>query len=113
MITRFPGLAPTRSRAVVYDDLVFTVAVTPLNEPGMYEQTRSALKRIDDSLAMCGTAKEKILQATVYIDDMKLKAEMDRAWSEWVDLKNPPQRACLGVTLEPPHLVEIVIVAAR
>jgi enamine deaminase RidA (YjgF/YER057c/UK114 family) len=79
----------------------------------MYEQARSALKRIDESLAMCGSDKSRILQATVYIHDMKLKSEMDRAWSEWVDLDNPPQRACLGVTLEPPHLVEIVIVAAK
>ena len=29
MITRFSGLTPTRSRAVVHDNLVFTVAVTP------------------------------------------------------------------------------------
>ena len=29
MITRFPGLTPTRSRAVATDDLVFTVAVAP------------------------------------------------------------------------------------
>ncbi|HVX98219.1 MAG TPA: RidA family protein [Pseudorhodoplanes sp.] len=113
MITRFPGLAPTRSRAVVYDRLVFTVAVTPGNEPDMYAQTASALRRIDESLAMCGSDKSRILQATVYISDMARKSEMDRAWSEWVDLDNPPQRACLGVTLEPPHLVEIVIVAAR
>ena len=27
MITRFPGLTPTRSRAVVHNGLVFTVAV--------------------------------------------------------------------------------------
>lgn len=113
MITRFPGLTPTRSRAVATDDLVFTVAVTPANEPDIYRQTESALKRIDESLGLCGTDKSKILQATVYINDIALKKEMDRAWNEWVDTKNPPQRACLGVALEPPHLVEIVIVAAK
>lgn len=113
MITRFPGSVPTRSRAVATDSLVFTVAVTPDNEPDIYAQTKSALKRIDESLAMCGSDKGRILQATVYIDDMKMKKEMDRAWGEWVDMKNPPQRACLGVTLEPPHLFEIVVVAAR
>ena len=30
---------------------------------------------------------------------------------EWVDRANPPMRACLGVDLEPPHLVEIVVTA--
>jgi enamine deaminase RidA (YjgF/YER057c/UK114 family) len=112
MITRFPGLTPTRSRAVVHDGLVFTVAVTPHNEPDMYTQTKSALVRIDESLAMAGSDKSRILQATVYIADMARKDEMNRAWDEWVDRRNPPQRACLGVALEPPHLVEIVIVAA-
>ena len=32
---------------------------------------------------------------------------------EWVDMKNPPMRACLGVELEPPHIVEIVVTAAK
>ena len=54
MISRFPGLTPTRSRAVVHDGLVFTVAVAP--DPvtsSMYEQSAKALRRIDESLALC------------------------------------------------------------
>ena len=40
MINRFPGLTPTRSRAVVHDGLVFTVAVAPDPvTPSMYEQS--------------------------------------------------------------------------
>ena len=114
MITRFPGLTPTRSRAVAHDDLVFTVAVAPDPvTPSMYEQTVKALARIDESLAMCGTGKSKILSAIVYIADMKRKSEMNRAWDEWVDKANPPMRACIGVELEPPHIVEIVVTAAK
>ena len=114
MITRFPGLTPTRSRAVVHDDLVLTVAVAPDPvSPSMYEQTARALARIDESLALCGSDKSKILSAIVYIADMKLKGEMNRAWDEWVDTKNPPMRACLGVQLEPPHIVEIVVTAVK
>jgi enamine deaminase RidA (YjgF/YER057c/UK114 family) len=114
MIDRFAGLTPTRSRAVVHDGLVFTVAVAP--DPvssSMYEQSVKALARIDESLALCGTDKSKILSAIIYIADMKQKAEMNRAWDEWVDRKNPPMRACLGVELEPPHIVEIVVTAAK
>src|ERR1700761_8259658 len=114
MITRFPGLTPTRSRAVVHDGLVFTVAVPPDPvTPSMYEQTAKALARIDESLAMGGRGKSKILSALVYISDMKRKCEMNRAWDEWVDQKNPPMRACLGVELEAPHIVEIVVTAAK
>jgi len=90
MIGRFPGLTPTRSRAVVHDDLVLTVAVAP--DPvtsSMYEQSTEALARIDESLALCGSDKSKILSAIVYITDMKRKGEMNRAWDEWIDPKNP------------------------
>ena len=114
MITRFPGLTPTRSRAIVHGDLVLTVAVAP--DPvtsSMYEQTAKALARIDESLALCGSDKSKILSAIVYITDIKRKGEMNRAWDEWVDTKNPPRRACSGVDLEPPHIVEIVVTAAK
>ena len=114
MISRFPGLTPTRSRAVANDGLVFTVGVAP--DPvtsSMYEQTVKALARIDESLALCGSDKSKILSAIVYISDMKRKGEMNRAWDEWVERSNPPMRACIGVDLEPPHIVEIVVIAAK
>jgi len=114
VINRFSGLTPTRSRAVVHDDLVFAVAVAP--DPvtsSMYEQSAKALARIDESLALCGSDKSKILSAIVYITDMKRKGEMNRAWDEWVDTENPPMRACIGVDLEPPHVVEIVVTAVK
>jgi enamine deaminase RidA (YjgF/YER057c/UK114 family) len=114
MINRFAGYTPTRSGAVAYDNLVFTVAVAPDPvSPSMYEQSVKALARLDESLAACGTDKSKILTAIVYITDIKRKGEMNRAWDEWVDMKNPPMRACLGVELEPPHIVEIVVTAAK
>jgi len=114
MITRFPGLTPTRSRATATDDLVFTVAVAPDPcPPGVYEQAVKVLARIDESLAMCGSDKSKILSAIIYLNDVTQKKELNRAWDEWADPKNPPMRACLGVDIEPPHLVEIVVTAAK
>ena len=114
MISRFAGLTPTRSRAVAHGSLVFTVAVSPdPAPPGIYEQAQRALRRIDESLALAGTDKSRILSAIVYIADIARKEELNRAWDEWVDRANPPMRACLGVALEPPHLVEIVVTAAQ
>ena len=113
-IDRFAGLTPTRSRAVVHGDLVVTVAVAP--DPvtsSLYEQSVKALARIDESLALCGSHKSRILSAVIYVADIRRKDEMNRAWEEWVDRKNPPMRACLGVDLEPPHLVEIVVTAGK
>jgi enamine deaminase RidA (YjgF/YER057c/UK114 family) len=114
MITRFPGLTPTRSRAVAHDHLVFTVAVAPDPvTPSFYQQSVKVLARIDESLALCGTDKSRILSAMIYLADMSQKGEFNRAWDEWVDADNPPMRACIGVALEPPHVVEVVVTAAR
>jgi enamine deaminase RidA (YjgF/YER057c/UK114 family) len=81
--------------------------------PSMYEQSVKALARIDESLALCGTDKSRILSAIVYITDIKRKGEMNRAWDEWIDASNPPMRACIGVDLESPHTVEIVVTAVK
>jgi enamine deaminase RidA (YjgF/YER057c/UK114 family) len=112
MIQRIPGTAPTRSRAVVHDGVVHTVATSPDKSPSLYEQTRGALAAIDKNLADTGSHKSRILRATVYITDMSQKGEMNRAWDEWVDPANPPQRACIGVALEGQDLVEILVTAA-
>jgi enamine deaminase RidA (YjgF/YER057c/UK114 family) len=114
MITRFPGLTPTRSRGAAPADRLFTVAVAP--DPctaTVYEQAVTVLARIDESLALCGTTKSRILSAIIYLNDVTQKAELNRAWDEWVDPKNPPMRACVGVAIEPPHLVEIIVTAAK
>ena len=65
------------------------------------------------SLALCGSHKSKILSAIIYLNDVTQKKELNRAWDEWVDHDNPPMRACVGVVIEPPHLVEIVVTAAK
>lgn len=113
MIERLAGTVPTRSRAVIHDGLVFTVATAATKSSSLYEQTRETLAAIDRNLADAGTRKSRILSATVYITDMAQKPEMNRAWDEWVDMANPPQRACIGAVLEGDTLVEILVTAAR
>ncbi len=112
MIKRLAGTTPTRSRAVIHGGIVYAVATAPTKTPSLYEQTRDALAAIDRTLAEAGSNKSRILRATVYITDMAQKGEMNRAWDEWVDPANPPQRACIGVALEDKDLVEILITAA-
>ena len=110
---RFPGLTPTRSRAVATDDLVFTVAVAPDPVPAsVYDQAVKVLARIDESLALCGTNKSKVLSATIYLADVMQKKEFNRAWDEWVDREHLPLRACVGAALEGADLVELVATAS-
>ena len=112
-IKRYPGSVPTRCKAVVHGGLVYTVTTAPNKSAPLYEQTRAALAEIDRNLADAGTDKSRILTATVFITDMAKKAEMNRAWDEWVDTANPPRRACIGAVLEGQDLIEILITAAQ
>ena len=113
MIKRFPGAVPTRSRGAAHDGILYTVATAKDKSGALYEQTKDALAQIDATLAEAGSSKSRILRATVYITDMSRKPDMDRAWDEWVDRVNPPQRACIGVQLDGQDLVEILVIAAR
>ncbi|HEY9446449.1 MAG TPA: RidA family protein [Burkholderiales bacterium] len=81
---------------------------------GMKGQTEDILQQIDALLAKCGSSKSRILTATVYVADMKLKPQMDEAWLAWVDPNNLPARATIEARLGSPQtLVEIQCIAAK
>ena len=112
-ITRIPGNAKGRCRAVVHNGLVYTVATDYSGAQGITEQTRNTLALLEQYLIDAGSDKTRILQATVYLADMTQKAEMDAVWCDWIgDEANWPQRACVGADLVPGDLVEIVLTAA-
>lgn len=112
MITRIPGSVPTRSRAVIHNGIVHTVAVSPDKTPSVYEQARGALALIERSLGEAGSDKRRVLTVIVYLTDMAQKNAMNRAWDEWVSPEHAPMRACIGAVLEGQDLVEIVVTAA-
>ncbi|MBM3600150.1 MAG: RidA family protein [Alphaproteobacteria bacterium] len=112
-IFRLPGAVKSRAPLVEHDGLVFAVAVATDKSGSMYQQTKEALATIDQRLAKVGIDKSRIMTAQVFIADMAQKPEMNRAWDEWVDMSNPPMRACLGVALEGRDLVEIIVAAAK
>ncbi len=103
------------SKTVEHNGTVYVAGTTAEDRSvGMKQQTEQVLKRIYGLLAKSGTDKSKLLSATVYISDMKQKAAMNEAWLAWIDLKNPPTRACVAVELGTPEtLVEIVVTAAK
>lgn len=111
-IQRFPGNAAGRSRAVAFDNLVFTVATAP-GDTSIQEQTRAVLARIEQNLREGGSDKTRLLSATVYLTDIASKAAMDEVWNEWIGPENWPQRACVQAGLAPNTLVEIAVIAAR
>jgi enamine deaminase RidA (YjgF/YER057c/UK114 family) len=102
------------SRAVVHGNLVFLSGIVADDKSlPMKGQTEQVLRKIDAVLASAGSDKSRILSATVYLADITQKDEMNEAWMAWVDRKNLPARAAVGVDLTPGTLVEIMVCATK
>jgi enamine deaminase RidA (YjgF/YER057c/UK114 family) len=114
-ITRVDPIDGKLSDAVEYNGIVYLAGQVAENlSVGMREQTEDVLRQIDKLLAKCGSHKSRILTATVYVNDMALKPQMDEAWMAWVDRRNPPARATVEVQLgSADTLVEIMCTAAK
>jgi len=81
----------------------------------MAGQTTQALQELARLLEANGSGIDHILQILVFITDMKLKSEMNRAWKAFfTDSNILPTRATLGISaIEEGVLIEIVTTAAR
>jgi enamine deaminase RidA (YjgF/YER057c/UK114 family) len=113
-IERYAGGAVGRTRASAWRDLVFAVATAEEAGDSMAVQTAATLAKLDQNLADAGSSKAAILSATVYVEDISRKTEMDAIWCEWIGgAENWPQRACVQAGLAAGTLVEITLIAAR
>lgn len=78
------------------------------------EQTTDCLSRIDALLAEAGSDREHMLQAVIWLSDMKYFAEMNAVWDAWVPEGHAPARACGEAKLARDTLyVEIIVTAAE
>ena len=114
-IVRINPMGGKLSDAVEHNGLLYLAGqVAEKLDVGMKQQTEDILRQIDALLARNGSDKSRILTATVYVNDMKKKPQMDEAWMAWVDRSNPPARATVEAQLgSPDTLVEIMCVAAK
>jgi enamine deaminase RidA (YjgF/YER057c/UK114 family) len=113
MIERISGNFKGRCRAVVNNGTVYAVATDTTSAKSISEQTRRALETLENNLIDAGSGKSGLLQATVYLKDMSMKAAMDEVWCVWIGgEENWPQRACVGADLAGDDLIEIVVTAA-
>ncbi len=106
-------VGPRMSQAVIHGGLVYLAG--QVGNPGdtVSNQTQTILERIDALLAQAGSNKSRILQTTIWMDDMKDFAEMNKVWDAWVDPANPPARATGEAKLAAPeYKVEIIVIAA-
>ena len=104
------------SRAVVHGDTVYLAGLTADKTAGqsVAEQTREILGKIDALLVQAGTDKSKLLQATVWLQDIRTVDEMNKVWDAWVPAGTAPARACIEARLQSPaKMVEIRVTAAK
>ena len=99
---------------VTVNDLVFLGGITAETfDKGMYDQARQIFSQIDSKLATAGSSKKRLLSVQIFITDMTMKDEMNRAWLEWLAGDDFPARATIGVAdLGPGVLMEVSVTAA-
>ena len=111
-LARAPGALPTSGHY-----LCLTSSASQVGSPengDVAVQTVEILEKIDALLAANGSSKARILQATIWLCDMRHFTQMNAVWDAWVDQENAPARACVEARLATPgHLVEIQVTAAQ
>ena len=114
-----PGLP--FSAVVGYGDLLFVSGIVGRNfKTGeiaigdMGKQTTQMLRNIEGFLAQAGSSMDKILKVTVFVTDMGLFGEMNKAYLGFFP-SEPPARSTVGVASLPEAeaLVEAEVIAAR
>lgn len=101
------------SKIVKHNGVVYLCGQVGEPQDNVADQTRECLRLVDELLAEAGTSSENMLQAIIWLADMKDFAEMNAVWDAWVPEGQAPVRACGEAKLATPdYLVEVIITAA-
>lgn len=113
-ITRY-GSNAILSEAVEYHGFVFTAGLTADDlSQDITGQTKQVLAKIDAALEAAGTDKTRLLQAQIWLKDIRDRDAMNKVWTAWLPEGGAPARACVQANMaDPRHLVEIMVVACR
>ena len=108
-----PG--PILSKTVEYHGFVYLPGITARDTSlDIKGQTADVLAQIDEMLEHHGTDKTRLLQAQIWVKDIRDRDAMNKLWSAWLPQGGAPVRACVEANMaDPRHLVEIMITACR
>jgi len=103
------------SKAVEYHGFVFLQGCTAADpSQDIKGQTRQVLDLIDQLLETHGTDKTRILQAQIWLKDIRDRDAMNELWSAWLPKDGAPARACVEANMADPRLlVEIMVTCCK
>lgn len=103
------------SKAVEYHGFVYLAGITGRDTTrDVKGQTTDILAQIDQLLETHGTDKTRVLQAQIWVKDIRDREAMNEVWTAWLPAGGAPVRACVQADLADPRLlVEIMITACK
>lgn len=103
------------AKAVEYHGFVYCQGVTAKDVSGdVVAQTREVLAEIDAILEQHGTDKTRLLQAQIWLKDIRDRDAMNQVWTEWLPQGGAPARACVEANMADPRiLVEIMVTTCK
>ena len=106
---------PVLSRAVEYHGFVYLAGVTARDlSADVGGQTTEVLAQIDALLEQHGTDTTRLLQAQIWLKDIRDRDAMNAVWTAWLPAGQAPVRACVQANMaDPRHLVEIMVTACK
>ncbi len=106
---------PVLAKAVEYHGFVYLQGCTARDlSADVVGQTRDVLAQIDDILETHGTDKTRLLQAQIWLKDIRDREAMNGVWSAWLPAGGAPARACVQAHMaDPRHLVEIMVTTCK
>lgn len=106
---------PILSRVVEYHGFIFTQGVVAADlDADVTAQTQDILDQLDALLEEHGTDKARLLQAQIWLKDIKDRDALNAVWSAWLPAGGAPARACVQAVLADPRmLVEIMLITTK
>ncbi len=103
------------AKAVEYHGFVYCQGVTAKDlSKNITDQTHEVLADIDAILETHGTDKTRLLQAQIWLKDIRDREAMNAVWSAWLPEGGAPARACVQANMADPRiLVEIMVTTCK
>ncbi len=100
------------SDAVVHNGTAYFVEV-PESGTDIHGQTQALFAQAERTLALAGSSKSQLVQATIYLKHMADRSTFNALWAAWLPEGCAPARVCVSAEMaNPDYLLEIAFVAA-